>query len=171
MYTCINNAGLRVTVICTCCPNSHLKETLTYAHCFTYIMLKSTIKCRNSTYSCTVKELKQNMMYGNTMQGWWHCLSHDLKPDLDMNHNRISHDISHSIIHATGKVKEGWPSLVGKGRKRRNYREVCIHAECPASSRTIMPAISFGSSKILARARHIRPCKDLSTILHILQCQ
>lgn len=45
-------------------------------------------------------------MYGNTMQGWWHCLAHDLKPDLDMNPNRISHDISRKIIHATGKVKE-----------------------------------------------------------------
>jgi hypothetical protein len=54
-------------------------------------------------------------MYGNTMQGWWHCLSDDLKPYLDMNPNRVSHDTSHSNIHATGKVKEEWVSAAGNG--------------------------------------------------------
>lgn len=114
-YTCINHAGLRVTVICTCCPNSHLIDRNIYLCSLLHIMTKQTIKHRKSACGCTTKELKQNIMYGNTMQGWWHCLSHDPKPDLDTNPGSISHDISRSTIHTSGKVKEEWPSVVGKG--------------------------------------------------------
>jgi hypothetical protein len=57
-------------------------------------------------------------MHGNTMQGWGHCLSHDPKPDLDMNPNRFSYDISNSNIYDTGTVKGEWPSMVERGEEQ-----------------------------------------------------
>jgi hypothetical protein len=78
-------------------------------------MTKQTIKHRKSACGCTTKKWKQNIMYGNTMHEWRHYVSHDPKPDLDVNPSSISHNISRNNIHARGKVKEEWPSVVGKG--------------------------------------------------------
>jgi hypothetical protein len=60
---------------------------------------------RKPACHCITKEMKHNIAY-NSKQGGWHSLPQGLKPNLEMNANGISHDVSCNRINTGVKVKE-----------------------------------------------------------------